>query len=321
MKSFPVSLSLLLFAGLAHGAEPSSPQLPPVPVANPGPVEFFRNLLEMAPAERADAIQDRSPEQRSLIQSKIGEYLAMPSQEREVRLRVTQLRYYLRPLLSIPAENRAPYLEAIPESDEDLIRARLDQWDQMSPEDQQEMLRSEEVLNYLTRPETRNLPPLPPGFDPEFDRRRQRLEASLERWRSLPEDRRQRVMIRFGEFFTLSDREKDDILDPLTEAQRQQMNAALAQYHRLTPAQRQQCIQSFRKLAGMSPEERMRFLHSAEKWKQMSEDERQAWRNIVSKVPPTPPLPPGAQLPPLPSDASGSLNENQADALVSNASP
>jgi hypothetical protein len=66
----------------------------------------------------------------------------------------------------------------------------------------------------------------------------------------------------------------------------------------LPPDQRAQCIRGFEKFAGLSLADRQQFLKSAERWQLMTPKERQAWRDLVNKLPPFPPMPP--DVPPLP---------------------
>src|ERR1019366_7847670 len=79
---------------------------PPLPPAQ-SPISFFRDLLAMNGAERKQALTNRSPEGQKLILDKVREYESLPPDERELRLRVTELRWYLVPLMTAPATNRA----------------------------------------------------------------------------------------------------------------------------------------------------------------------------------------------------------------------
>jgi hypothetical protein len=53
------------------------------------PVDVFRDLLAMAPADREKFLSTRSPDTRKRIQAKLEEYLALSPEERRLRLRVT----------------------------------------------------------------------------------------------------------------------------------------------------------------------------------------------------------------------------------------
>jgi hypothetical protein len=50
----------------------------------------------------------------------------------------------------------------------------------------------------------------------------------------------------------------------------------------------------------LSPSERASFLRHAEKWASLPPAERQAWRGLVGKLPPLPPVPVSVVPPPLP---------------------
>ena len=86
------------------------------------PISFFRELLAMNAAERDQALTNRSPEQQAQILAKVREYESLKPDERELRLRVTELRWYLRPLMTAPATNRADQLAMIPEPNRELGR-------------------------------------------------------------------------------------------------------------------------------------------------------------------------------------------------------
>src|ERR1041385_1073152 len=95
---------------LPTGAFQSQPELAP----GKSPVAAFRDLLNMDAAERTKALADRSEETRRRILAKIREYQSLRDDERELRLRVTELGYYLRPLMRTPATNRVAQLASIP---------------------------------------------------------------------------------------------------------------------------------------------------------------------------------------------------------------
>src|ERR1019366_3696650 len=67
--------------------------MPPLPQTH-SPVAFFRQLLGMTPPERANYLTNRPPEIRERILAKAREYLTLDPNERELRLRATELRWY-----------------------------------------------------------------------------------------------------------------------------------------------------------------------------------------------------------------------------------
>ena len=264
----------------------------PVPLLPPArsPISFFRDLLAMDAARREQALTNRSPEARALILAKVREYELLKPDERELRLRVTELRWYLRPLMSAPATNRPAQLATIPETYRKLIEDRLTEWDKLSPEMQKELLANEAIIRYLTEIEGRSdeqrrqaLEAIPPAG-------RTALEQGIDKVSSMSEDQRRRMLNHFREFFELTAQEQQKVLNTLPGPDRGQIERTMRVFDNLPPDQRDQCIQSLQKFVGLNPVERQQFLKSAERWKLMSPSERQVWRVLVRKLPP--PLPP-----------------------------
>ena len=80
---------------------------PPAPLPTlSSPVEVFRRLLAMTPAEQKQFVAGREPEQQRRILAKLREYESLRPNQRELRLRATELQWYLTPLLSVPSANR-----------------------------------------------------------------------------------------------------------------------------------------------------------------------------------------------------------------------
>ena len=260
LASFPVS---------AATNTPATPPLPPLK----SPVDAFRALLLMPVAEQQKLLAIRPPDIRGRILEKIHEYRLLTPEERELRLQATELRWYLVPLLSVPATNRAAHLARIPQPTRELVEARLQHWMLLPPPLRQVLLTNQEAMSYLTHLGGTTNAPSSPG-----EGLRRRMYETVER------------------FFELTQREKEKTLSNFSEVERQQMEKTLAAFERLTPAQRGRCARSFTKFATMTPEERQEFLKNAERWAQMSPTEREAWRELVSRAPIMPPLP----YPPIP---------------------
>ena len=277
----------------------TKPPAPPLPLAR-SPISFFRELLAMNPVERIQALTNRTPEVRAQILAKVREYESLKPDERELRLRATELRWYLWPLMTVSATNRAALLAAIPEADRELVEHRLQEWDKVPPDLQKELLGIEPTLRYFADIEGLSelqrqqiVSSISPG-------RRKLLEKGIEQWASLSEDQRRNTLHRFNQFFALTAAEKEKALNTLSEPERRQIEKTLRTFGHLRPDQRAQCIRSFAKFASLSLDERQQFLKNAERWKLMSPAERQAWRQLVTRLPP--PLPPRLPppLPPLP---------------------
>ena len=268
------------------------------PAASLNPVEQFRLLMALPAAERDRSLADKPEEKRKLLENKIREYSALPSEERELRLRALQLRFYLEPLMRMPVTNRTARLASIPPMYRALVTDRLTEWDLIPPPLQKEVLETQSVRLYFVRLEgttpaqRRTLWKL---FPPE---RQKQLEEELSRWRAVPQEQRLRMYTLFDHFFELKEEEKERTLHILPAPERQQMEQALTTINGLPRAQRQQYLDSFRKFANLTPQQREQFFKSAERWRSMTTSERQTWRELVTVLPP---LPPGMEVqPPLP---------------------
>jgi hypothetical protein len=278
-------------------AAPGRP--PPLPMAQ-SPISFFRALLAMNPVERVQALTNRTPELQTQILAKVREYESLKPEERELRLRVTELRWYLWPLMTAPATNRAALLANIPEEYRESVEDRLREWDKVPADAQKELLGIEPTLRYFAEIEglsDARRRQILATISPE---RRKLLEKGIEQWGELSEGQRHNTLRRFNQFFELTAVEKEKALSTLSEPERRQLEKTLRTFGSLRPEQRAQCIRSFAKFASLSLEERQQFLKNAERWKMMSPSERQAWRQLVSRLPP--PLPP-VRPPPLPPTA------------------
>ncbi len=307
-----LAISVATASGIAAQETNSVPPPPPVvhKIQVTSPVEYFRELLAMKPEGREKALANETPEKKAILASKIEEYEGMSLEERELRLRMTQLRWYLVPLMKSSVVERQRLLAGIPDEDRPLIERRLKLWDEIPVQVQKDFLENELHLGYLmkwrgTTAEQRAK--MLETFPPE---RRQKLERELAKWNSLSEQHREEMTTRFNQFFDLDDREKSRILDNLSTSDRQQMEVALKSLEGLPPDQRKQSIEAFKRFLQMTPEERNQFLRNAERWQSMSPTEREAWSALVRKSqppppPPLPPLPPGVKkTPPMPSSVA-----------------
>jgi hypothetical protein len=257
-----------------------------VPLHHTAPIGFFRTLLVMAPAERAQQLAIYPPPIREGIEAKIREYEQLDPNERELRLRATELRWYLLPLLREAPTNRAALLAQVPDGLRDLVQSRLDQWKILPEPLQQEFLDNERVLHYFARVGSTN------GAPASGDWVRTPPDSELARWQALSEDRRQQIATQVNRFFELTPDEKQETLNTLSDAEREQMEKTLDAFGNLSAAQRTECIHAFAKFASMNAAEKREFLKNAERWSQMSPEERQTWRDLVANVPNWPPLPP-----------------------------
>jgi hypothetical protein len=225
----------------------------------------------------------------------LRQYDALRPDDLELRLQVTELRWYLMPLLRAPATNRQEQLATVPKENRQLIEDRLQAWDGLTPEMQKELLDNEATLRYLCE-----LPSQKSSLANVSSNRVQQLEQGLALWHNMPEEQKKRLLARFDQMFGLTDHEKEKVLKTLSEPERQAIDKTLRRFGSLSPAQRTECIQSFEKFTNLTTEERQKFLKNAERWKLMSPDERHQWKEVVQKLAPQPPAPPGFGQPPPP---------------------
>jgi hypothetical protein len=269
-------------------APPKHALRPPVPKP---PISFFRDLLAMSALERENALTNRPVETRQMILAKVHEYESLKPDERELRLSVTELRWYLRPLMTAPATNRPAQLAPIPEKQRKLVEDRLREWDKLPPEVQKDLLENEATLSYLAEIEGRSDEQRRELLNNLSAVRRELLEEGINRWAAMSEDQRQATLNRFNRFFALTVQEKEKVIQALSEPERRQVERMMQVLGKLSPEQRDEYLSSFAKYASLSLTERQEFLRSAEHWKQMSSAEQQAWRELVKRLPPLPPLP------------------------------
>lgn len=263
------------------------------------PVALFRELLAMSPQERRDAIAIRPADIQRRILEKLTEYEILPNELRELRLRETELRWYLRPLMDAPRADRPAALAKIPEELREDVAARLQQWDLWPAALQQQFKDNDFIASIqVATPEQRdNLMSQIPSD------RKDELQMGFDRWQKMSEDERRTALASFNKFFELTASQKEKMLDTISDDERQQMEKTLLSYENLSPAQRAQCIRAFEKFATMSAPERQQFLKNAERWREMTPEERQKWRDLVIVAP----IMPAPVVPPTPASTNRAL--------------
>jgi hypothetical protein len=267
-----------------------------VPGLPPCPVELFRQLLDKNCEAQEQLLTNRPPEIREQIAAKVREYQALPKEQRELKLRATELRWHLRRLMSAPAANRPALLAAVPAPERKWAAMRLLQWDKLPAAAQAELQTNEAAIVYFTTPDEQksnywvNSAPALGNLTSD----------GIDKWRSLSGAERQKNLAGFKQYFDLPPAERDKILNSYSEVERQQIEKTLKKYEEFTPAQRALCIHSFQKFSKLSPGEQEQFLQNAERWKLMTQAERQQWQELVDLaviMPPeedAPPTPPGS---------------------------
>jgi hypothetical protein len=268
--------------------------------ANASPIDFFRQLLTMDENEREHALANRNASQRKLILAKVNEYEALTPEERELRLRLLELRYYLQPLMQMDRTNRAVKLATVPQAIRRLVEDRLTQWDLLPPDLKQEVLEAATTRNYFIRLESSTPAQRQAIFKTLPPQRRNELEEGFAQWHNLTMEQKIQHYKRLNRFFELTEDEQQKTIKSLSEPERQQIQKVLAQFDKLSVENRRYCLQSFYRFASLSPVDKDLFLKNAERWQALSPSERQAWRDLVTKLPP---LPPGVEPfapPPMP---------------------
>lgn len=278
------------------------PARPPVPQT---PVDLFRDLLAMSPAQREKALTNRSAQTRTFLEGKLKEFESLPAPLREERLQTLQLRWHLLPLMKIPPGQRALRLTSLSEGDRRLVEERLTQWDQLPEELQRKVLENENVIRLFIRPET-NAPRVEMTPTNLWASQREQMEKDQARWQAMTEEDHRRILAEHERLFTLNTKERERILNRMAGQERRQMETTLQRFARLPAGKREACLRGFQKFAALSPQEQEEFLTNAERWQAMTPKDRQLWRDLVTRLQPKPPLPPGlrSKTPPLPPGAT-----------------
>lgn len=276
---------LLLAASCAPAAESTGG-------GDRNPVAVFRGLLAMRTDARSMELAAKPARLREVLATRLREYDSLPPAEREARLRATELRYYLNPLLTTIPATRGAQLATVPESLRPLVTERLAAWDKLPAEIQREILANERLLQAMTRPAVAGaFPPLPPGLPPP-------VPDDVALWQGLDARQREQALDSFTHYFHLDERVKTQVVAALPEPGRAETARTLDQFEQLSAGERAACLASLKKLGQMTPEQQAQFYANAAQWQKLTEAERAAWRSVVTQFPP---LPPGAgPQPPLP---------------------
>jgi hypothetical protein len=285
-------IAVLAFAQFVSVAEPPKPPGGPPPL--PGsPIQEFREWLAMKPEERVKAVQGWPAEKQKVLLAKLRAYEVLPAAERERRLQILELRWYLRPLMGMNAEERKPALALVPAELRALVLERLKSWDALDAESRKEILASDDARELVTRyflqvqqghsPEQIKI-----GLPPE---KRQELERALSTWNSLSLATRTRTAAQLTAFFRLSSEQQARTVEQFPESERQEIQKTLDAFAKLPAEQRRVCVESFEKFTLMPPPERASFLRNAARWEAMTPQERATWKQLVTKLPPLPPVP------------------------------
>lgn len=268
----------------------------PLAIAPPArsSVDIFRELLEMKPGEREQALAKKKPEARKVIEERLKEFDALSPELRQRRLRLMQLQWELHALLPAPPATRQLFMQIVPEQDRPLIEHRLAMWDKLSPDVQKLVLENEMVmctfitgrvtpLGDVTNNGSRPSPPVPTN-----------MLTNIDHWRHLTPDQQRQAYDAFYEIFGLADKERDKVFESLQGQSangRDQIENFLKSIGALPVSEREKRMVAFQKFSSMTLEQRMRFLENAQRWQAMPEKDRDAVRKLLKNAPPIPPLP------------------------------
>jgi len=285
IKFCSISAILLLAAGVLsqsekYGVNSVGAKLLAAPKS---PVAKLRQLLTMSRDEQEQFLSNKSDLEKQEILALVDEYKALRPDERELKLKATELRWYLRPFISAPETNRAELLSSVPVRDRKLVQDRLRYWDQLPVEEKKRLQTNQAVEIYFSLPVEQRI------F--AWATNSENIQEAIQKLQAMPEDQRQRTLNGFYKFFDFTSNEKEKIMQTVVESERQQMKKVLDQYEHLPEAQRVVCIQSFEKFKRMTSVEQQQFLRNAELWRRMTPTERQQWKNLVEEFNALPPSP------------------------------
>jgi hypothetical protein len=286
---------LLAFAGTTMALAQSPPPLssiprPPIASTNSA-TSLFRRILGMSNEEREKFLAESFPERQSYLRGRVQEYLALSPAEREKRLQALEVRAVMLPLMRMPANSRAQYLETLPVTNRAVLQERLSTWDILPPPLQKEVLSNETAIRYfiqLQKPGASKEEVLT-GVSPE---RRQQLEVELNRLSALSQEQRDQMIRNFERFFGDDPRQREKTLRSLSETDRAIVQPTLVRFGNMPAGERESALEGYKKFKALPLKEQEDFLRNAARWQQMTEQERRLWRQIVLMTrPPVPPLP------------------------------
>jgi hypothetical protein len=280
------------FVHCALSAEPPGiPQGPP-PLP-PSPIQQFREWLALRPEERAKAVEGWPAEKQKVLLAKLSAYAALPAEERDRRLQMLELRWYLRPLMGMAPDDRKAALSIVPAPLRAIVVERLKNWDSLDPEARKEILANDDARElvtkyYLQLQQGHSAPDVIKSLNPE---KLAELERALSTWNSLSPATRARTTAQLTAFFQLSGEQQARTFEGFPESERQEIQKTLDAFANLSPEQRRACVKSFEKFTLMPPPMRASFLRNAARWEEMSPQERATWKQLVTKLPPLPTMP------------------------------
>ena len=262
---------------------PALPPPTPPPVVNP--VRRFQELWKLDAGGREAALTGKTEWQQRYLRERLAEFDTLAPTEREVRLRLMELRYYLLMLVRTPPDQRTERLKEVPAKDRDLLAERLQDWERLPANQQKELIENETMLSHLSWFETGSAEQREASLRAWSPQTRQEFEADLYRWRGLQQAERERMTRNFNRFFDLSNRQKQEsTLDRVSEADRANVSVPWPRLNNCLdrPVQVPRGAQSVRWNDGgrTIPVS----LQNAARWQSMSPEEKRVWRQVATHI-------------------------------------
>ncbi len=224
----------------------------------------------------------------------------MSKEDREAALQGLRVWYYLREMVKYPAEIRSIALTMIPGADRELVEIRLKRWDKLPPDLQTEVMEHERMFRYVLQLDGLNRAQQEALAHDLPESLREKWDDRLEKWHHLTLERRQQIYGQFQKMFNLSPRERNKVLETLSEQDRTQAERSLLIFQaleKLPLAEQKACIDAFLSFIESPPNsnQRNQRLEELSRWRAYPADVKASWNSVFKFVPPLP-----GQQPPLP---------------------
>lgn len=265
------------------------PKLPPVPSVSDSPVKYLADLLGASEDRRTTMLERHSAARQAFWLRKVAEYERLPESFRQARLRTAQLHWYLALMIRLPADLRLSKLVQIPESDRVLVKRRLEQWETLPADLQNDIVNNIKVMQYFARLISSSPAQRQALLKTSAEPSNPMNDESLS-WQSLTSQRRQAMFDAYAKFFELPRMKQEEAVAKLPVPARKQLMERVDELFKLPLEERQKCLIALNVYARMSPEERSIFRGNAERWRAMDADERSFWTIFVKQLPPLPPM-------------------------------
>jgi hypothetical protein len=295
--SWPSVIGLVVIVAAAGSQTPSptppAAPLPPVAASASAVTDLWRRVLAMDDAQREAFISSKPAASQAFLRSKVQEFLVLPPEKREMRLRALELRAYMLPLMRLPAPARAQQIEQLPSDKRSDVKKRLLTWDIMPPQLQKDVLENEAAIRLVMESGNRNasreelLAAVAPA-------RRAEMETNLIRWNEISPAQQDQMVSNFERYFGQPLEERGKALRTLNEGDLAIITPTLNKLERMPDGERDRVLDGIRKFKSLPPAAQKDFVRAAAKWQAMTDKDRQLWRQLVTTIharsgPPMPP--------------------------------